>query len=629
MPRLKILFVVSECVPFAKTGGLADVAGALPIALAAAGHDVRVVMPAYRVAKRYLARQAGLAEHPSGGSQAVASPAVVAQAAGAPVVAAQAAAEHAAAEHAAAEHAAAEHAAAEHAAAEHAAAASAEAASAEAAEAAADPAAAPAAAELATAAAAVADPAAAAATATGAAVAALAGSAHAAAVEQGGEVEPTAERFAPHRLPWALGVPLGAGGEVWTGVWETRIEPATPGAPAPIVYLLEHDVLYDRDGIYGDVHGEFGDNLARYAVLSRGALQLCHALNFWPDIVHVHDWQSALVPLYINVLEHRSPLARAATVLTIHNLGYQGWFNKMLLPTTGLGWDQFHRFCLEAYDSLNLLKAGIYNATIVSTVSPRYAQEIQTWEGGEGLDGVLRDRGTDVIGILNGIDDSIWNPATDPHIAATYSAEDLSGKRLCKAALQREMGLDERPEVPLLGLISRLATQKGIDILAGALDHILSLDVQLVVLGSGERWAEELFSRRAGSSDRFRVHIGMNEGLAHRIEAGADLFLMPSRYEPCGLNQLYSQRYGTLPVVRAVGGLDDTVENNITGFKFEEMSSMALGNTVAWAVHLYRADPAYFRTMQVRAMKKNFGWAHAARQYEALYRLAISRRTGR
>ncbi|XXS73250.1 glycogen/starch synthase [Sorangium sp. So ce131] len=600
--------MVSECVPFAKTGGLADVAGALPIALAAAGHDVRVVMPAYRVAKRYLARQAALAEHPSGGSQAVASPAVVAQAAGAPVVAAQAAAEHAAAEHAAAAQEAA--------------------ASAAAAEAAADPAAAPAADALETAAAAAADPAGGAAAATGAAVAALAGSAHAAA-GQGAEVEPTAERFAPRRLPSALGVPLGAGGEVWTGVLETRLEPSTPGAPAPTVYLLEHDVLYDRDGIYGDAHGEFGDNLARYAVLSRGALQLCHALGFWPDIVHVHDWQSALVPLYINVLEHRSPLARAATVLTIHNLGYQGWFNKMLLPTTGLGWDQFHRFCLEAYDSLNLLKAGIYNATIVSTVSPRYAQEIQTWEGGEGLDGVLRDRGTDVVGILNGIDDAVWNPATDPHIAATYSAEDLSGKRLCKAALQREMGLDERPEVPLLGLVSRLATQKGIDILAGALDHILSLDVQLVVLGSGERWAEDLFSRIAGSSDRFRVYIGMNEGLAHRIEAGADLFLMPSRYEPCGLNQLYSQRYGTLPVVRAVGGLDDTVENNITGFKFEEMSSMALGNTVAWAVHLYRADPAYFRTMQVRAMKKNFGWAHAARQYEALYRLAISRRTGR
>ncbi|MGK3990691.1 glycogen/starch synthase [Sorangium sp. So ce136] len=558
MPRLKILFVVSECVPFSKTGGLADVAGALPLALAEAGHDVRVVMPAYRVAKRYLARQIAAAEQQIEGSGSASAPAVAAATAGAPAIAA---ADAALAEAAPTQVAA--------------------------------PDAAP-----------------------------------SLVAAQGGDGASPADRFMPHRLPEPLGVPLG-GGEVWTGIWETRLDPGTPGAPAPRVYLLEHDVLYDRDGIYGDAHGEFGDNLARYALLSRGALQLCHALGFWPDIVHVHDWQSALVPLYINVLEHRSPLARAATVLTIHNLGYQGWFNKFQLPTTGLGWDQFHRFCLEAYDSINLLKAGIYNATIVSTVSPRYAQEIQTWEGGEGLDGVLRDRGSDVVGILNGIDDSIWNPATDPHIAATYSAEDLSGKRLCKAALQREMGLEERPDVPLLGLISRLATQKGIDILAGALDHILSLDVQLVILGSGERWAEDLFSRISGSSDRFRVYVGMNEGLAHRIEAGADLFLMPSRYEPCGLNQLYSQRYGTLPVVRAVGGLDDTVENNVTGFKFEEMSSMALGNTVAWAVHLYRADPAYFRTMQLRAMKKNFGWSHQARQYEALYRLAISRRTGR
>ncbi|XXX78812.1 glycogen/starch synthase [Sorangium sp. So ce134] len=562
---MKILFVVSECVPFSKTGGLADVAGALPIALAAAGHDVRVVMPAYKVAKRYLARQIALAEQQAPGSGAVAAPAVAAAAAGPSADVVEAAGPSA------------------------------------------DAAAAPAAAG---------------------ADAAEAADAPAASAPQGGDAPAPAERFMPRRLPEPLGVPLGAG-EAWTGVWETRLDPGTPGAPTPRVYLLEHDVLYDRDGIYGDMHGEFGDNLARYALLSRGALQLCHALGFWPDVVHVHDWQTALVPLYLNVLEHRSPLARAASVLTIHNLGYQGWFNKTQLPTTGLGWDQFHRFCLEAYDSINLLKAGIYNATLVSTVSPRYAQEIQTWEGGEGLDGVLRDRGTDVIGILNGIDDSIWNPATDPHIAATYSAEDLSGKRLCKAALQREMGLEERPDVPLLGLISRLATQKGIDILAGALDHILSLDVQLVVLGSGERWAEDLFSRIAGSSDRFRVYVGMNEGLAHRIEAGSDLFLMPSRYEPCGLNQLYSQRYGTLPVVRAVGGLDDTVENNVTGFKFEEMSSMALGNTVAWAVHLYRADPAYFRTMQLRAMKKNSGWAQAARQYEALYRLAISRRTGR
>jgi starch synthase len=504
MPRLKVLFVASECVPFAKTGGLADVVGALPLALSAGGHDVRVVIPAYRAVKGYLARQAERA---------------------------------------------------------------------------------------------------------------------------GADARP-----APRRLDAPLGVPLGAG-EAWTSVLETHLDPGVAAdggrAQAPRVYLLEHDALYDRDGIYGDSHGDFGDNLTRYSLLSRGALQLCHALGFWPDVIHAHDWQAALVPLYLNTIERWTPLGRAASVLTIHNLGYQGWFNKDLLPVTGLGWEVFNIHCLEAYDSINLLKGGIYNATVVSTVSPRYAQEIQTREGGEGLENVLRERGGDVIGILNGIDDVVWNPQADRHIAAPFGVDDLAGKRVCKAALQREMRLAERPDVPLIGLVSRLATQKGIDILAGALEQILSLDVQVVVLGSGERWAEEMFSRLAGASDRFRVYIGMNEGLAHRVEAGADLFLMPSRYEPCGLNQLYSQRYGTLPVVRAVGGLDDTVETNVTGFKFEEMSSVALAHTVAWAVHLYRADPAYFRTMQLRAMSKNFGWSHASRQYEALYRLAISRRLGR
>lgn len=507
MPRLKVLFVASECVPFAKTGGLADVVGALPIALAANGHDVRIVLPAYRATKGYLARrQAARAQESVAGGLGP-------------------------------------------------------------------------------------------------------------------------ERGAPRRLDAPLGVPLGTG-EAWVGVLETHLDSGVPGMPGPRVYLLEHDALYDRNGLYGDSNGDFGDNLARYSLLSRGALQLCHAQGFWPDVIHAHDWQAALVPLYLNTVEWGTQLGRAASVLTIHNLGYQGWFKKDLLPVTGLGWDVFHLHCLEAYDTINLLKGGIYNATVVSTVSPRYAQEIQTPVGGEGLDGVLRERGGDVIGILNGIDDAVWDPQADPHIAAPFSADDLGGKRLCKAALQREMRLAERPDVPLIGVVSRLATQKGIDLLAGALEHLLSLDIQLVVLGSGERWAEDLFSRLAGASDRFRAFIGMNEGLAHRIEAGADLFLMPSHYEPCGLNQLYSQRYGTLPVVRAVGGLDDTVETNVTGFKFEEMSSVAFAHTVAWAVHLYKADPAYFRTMQLQAMKKNFGWAHASRQYEALYRLAISRRSG-
>lgn len=502
MPRLKVLHVVSECVPFAKTGGLADVAGALPIALASRGHDVRVVVPLYRAAMRYVVGAVGQG--------------------GAPTI-------------------------------------------------------------------------------------------------------PPARRH-----PEPLGVPLGDGVR-WASVWETRLDPqglasapSGPPRPLPRAYLLEHDALFDRDGVYGDSAGEFGDNLLRYAFLSRGALRLCHAIDFWPDVIHVHDWPTALVPVYLDTLERGTPLERAASVLTIHNLGYQGWFRKELLPLTGLGWDVFHARGLEAFDKLNLLKGGIYSSTLISTVSPRYAQEIQSREGGEGLDGVLRDRGGDVIGILNGIDDDIWNPEADRHIAAHFSADDLSGKRACKAALQREMGLPVRPDVPLIGLVSRLVHQKGIDVIAGALAEILSLGVQVVVLGSGERWAEDLFARLAAESDRFAAHLGLNEALAHRIEAGADLFLMPSRYEPCGLNQLYSLRYGTVPIVHKTGGLADTVQlfnpktGRGTGFPFEQHDAQGLTWALETALKLYR-DPSVWRKIMLNGMAQNFSWAVQAKQYELLY----------
>ena len=481
MPRLQVLFVVSECVPFAKTGGLADVSGALPIALAERGHDVRVVMPRYRVTKKHAAE----------------------------------------------------------------------------------------------------------------------------------------------RLAAPLAVPVGHG-EAWCSVWETRF----PRSDAR-VYLLEHDALFDREGIYGPAGGAYEDNLARYTLLSRGALSLCRYLDFTPEIIHVHDWQTGLVPIYLNTLEARTPLGDAASVFTIHNMGYQGWFPKSELWQTQLGWDVFHARSLESHDSINLLKGGIYHSTLVTTVSPRYAREIQTPEGGEGLDGVLRDRGGDLIGILNGIDEDVWSPEKDPHIAAPFNPTDLEGKAACKAALQAEMGLPDEPDVPLIGVVSRLAHQKGIDVFAGALDDILGLGAQVVVLGSGERWAEDLFRGLAATHPRFRCAIGMNEPLAHRIEAGADIFVMPSRYEPCGLNQLYSQRYGTLPVVRAVGGLDDTVEHDVTGFKFGNLDPDDLGQAIAVAVYTYHERPEHFRMMQYRAMSKPMGWSHIAGQYEALYRLACAKRRAR
>jgi starch synthase len=309
-------------------------------------------------------------------------------------------------------------------------------------------------------------------------------------------------------------------------------------------------------------------------------------------------------------------------------MGYQGWFSKLDYWQTGLGWDQFNSRSVEAFDRVNLLKGGLYHATIVSTVSPRYAREIQTPEGGEKLDGVLRDRGGDVLGVLNGIDESVWNPETDRLIAEPYSAADLSGKAACKAALQQKMGLPVEARAPLVGLVSRFAHQKGIDVFAGALDRVLAAGAQVVVLGSGDAWAEQLF-QELSTRTKLRCFIGMNETLAHEIEAGADLFTMPSRYEPCGLNQMYSQRYGTLPVVRAVGGLDDTVEHERTGFKFRELSADALGDALLRAIYVYRHEPLQFRAMQLRAMQKPLGWSHATRQYEALYRLAIAKRHGR
>jgi starch synthase len=435
------------------------------------------------------------------------------------------------------------------------------------------------------------------------------------------------ERLFRHEAP--LGVPLG-GGAAWSGVLETRL----PGTDVP-VYLLEHDALFGRGYLY-DPPGSFAsDNLIRFAFLCRGALELCKYLKFAPDVFHVHDWPSALLPLYLNTVEASGPLARAASVLTIHNLAHQAKFPAADLPATHIPWSEFRADGLEDFGSVNPLKGGLYHATKLTTVSPRYAQEIRTPEGGAGLDAVARFRGGDLVGVLNGIDERLWDPSHDPAICAPFDASDLTGKGACKLALQRELGLDERADVPLVGVVSRLSEQKGTDVLLAALTRLLDLDTQVVVLGSGEAAAEGYLAMRSRhGGGRFRAWIGFSEALAHRIEAGADLFLMPSRFEPCGLNQMYSQRYGALPIVRATGGLDDTVENyeastgTGTGFKFWDLGTDALVSTVAWACETYRKRRHHFRAMQVRAMKKRFGWDLAASQYESVYEWAVHERTG-
>lgn len=431
------------------------------------------------------------------------------------------------------------------------------------------------------------------------------------------------------RHPEPLAVPLGDG-EAWCAVYETRLA----GSDVPI-YLLDHEAMFGRGYLYDPPGGVSHDNLVRFALLSRGALQLCKHLGWTPDVFHVHDWPSALLPLYLNTVEQGGPLARSATVLTIHNLGHQAKFPAGDLPATRIPWSEMRADGLEDHGQVNPLKGGAYHATKLTTVSPRYAAEIRTPDGGAGLDAVMRFRGADLVGILNGIDERVWNPRTDPAIASNYDATDLSGKAACKRALQREVGLAERADVPLIGIVSRLSEQKGTDVVLASLSRILDLDTQVMLVGSGDPAAEGyLLWRSHHGGDRFRAWIGFSEALAHRVEAAADLFLMPSRFEPCGLNQLYSQRYGTLPIVRATGGLDDTVENyepatgQGTGFKFWDLTPDAVVGTVKWATDTYRRRPDHFRTMQLRAMGKSLGWGRAAEEYAKVYGWAIAARRG-
>jgi starch synthase len=439
------------------------------------------------------------------------------------------------------------------------------------------------------------------------------------------------------RHPWPLGVPLGAS-VAWCAVWESRL----PTGDVPI-YFLEHDALFARGYLYDPKDGHAGDNMVRFALLSRGALVLARQLGFAPDVVHVHDWPTAHVPAYLNTVEGMAPvegagpLGRAASVLTIHNLAHQGIYPERDFWATHLPRELFRPDGFEDHGNVNLLKGGLYHATMLTTVSPKYAQEIRTAEHGCGLDHVLRFRASDLVGVLNGIDTRVWDPATDPYLPAHYSANDLAGKEWCKRALQQELGLEVRDDVPLVGVVSRLGPQKGTDVIAEAIPRLVGdVGVQLVVLGSGDPHTEATLRHWNGiSRGSFRARIGFDERLAHLIEAGADLFLMPSRFEPCGLNQMYSMRYGTLPIVRATGGLDDTVwqcderTGEGTGFKLYDLSEDSLVETTRWAVRVWRERRPLFRAMQYRAMRQDFGWQRAARRYEDVYRWAIERRRGR
>jgi len=412
-------------------------------------------------------------------------------------------------------------------------------------------------------------------------------------------------------------------------------EGALPGGGPP-VWFVDHPRSFDRPGLYGEGGRDYPDNLERFALFCRAVLQWSRTSGWVPDVVHCNDWQTALVPVYLRASGDRlwDPVA---SVLTIHNLAYQGLFPAEKFALLGLPEDLFTPRYLEFWGRVNLLKGGLVFADILNTVSETYAREIQSPEFGCGLEGVLRERAQDLHGILNGVDYSVWDPRHDPHIPARYGPEDLSGKATCKAALQREVGLREEPGVPLFGMVSRLVEQKGVDLVAGCVDRFPQAGAQLVLLGTGEPEYEALL-REAGERHPgwVAVRIGFDERLAHWIEAGCDAFLMPSRYEPSGLNQLYSLRYGTVPVVRKTGGLADSVvdatpealaRGEATGFVFEEYSPEAFWRAVERALLAYR-DPETWRRLVQAGMVADFSWDRAARRYVDLYTLAKAKRTG-
>jgi starch synthase len=396
-------------------------------------------------------------------------------------------------------------------------------------------------------------------------------------------------------------------------------------APVPTV-LLGADRYFDRDGLYGDGGGDYADNAERFTFFCRAALEWLRGAGA-PDVLHVHDWQAALAPAFLRGTADLYPeLGATRTVLTIHNLAYQGRFPAADWHLLNLDARYFVPDFLEFYGQIDFLKAGMVFADALTTVSPRYAREIQTPAFGEGLDGVLRVRADRLRGILNGIDERAWNPATDPHLVARYDARDLRGKTRCKTALQTELGLSVDAAPALLAIVTRLAEQKGLDLLDAVVPTLLEGGgVQLAVLGSGaeryQRWLRELAAHHPG---RVGVRLGFDEGLAHRIEAGADVFLMPSRYEPCGLNQLYSLRYGTVPVVHATGGLDDTVTEfdpdtgHGTGFKFDAYEAGAFLMAVRRALAT-RHEPAAWLQLIRNGMAQDFSWHRAAREYARLY----------
>jgi starch synthase len=396
-------------------------------------------------------------------------------------------------------------------------------------------------------------------------------------------------------------------------------------------YFIDYPPFFDRDGLYGVAGRDYPDNPERYALFCRAVLEACKLLGV-PDVFHCHDWQTALVPILLHSNYAGDWMyARVPVVFTLHNVGYQGIFDADVLPLLGLPWELNTMNRMEFFGKVNFLKGGIVFSDYITTVSRRYALEIQTPEYGFGLDGVIRSRAGHLTGILNGVDYSEWDPATDPHIAAHYTPADrsLRGKSVCKLDLLKEFGMERAdPGHPLIGIVSRFASQKGFDLIAQAAERLVREPITWVVVGTGEKQYEDLFRALQGRYPaKFAVKVTYNDVLAHKVEAGADMFLMPSRYEPCGLNQIYSLKYGTVPIVRATGGLDDTVEHwdpatgRGTGFKFNDYNGDALLWAVKEAIHTFGHKDQWERLMR-NGMARDHSWVNSAKEYVKVYERA-------
>jgi starch synthase len=395
------------------------------------------------------------------------------------------------------------------------------------------------------------------------------------------------------------------------------------------VYCIGKDIYFNRPELYGTRYGDYRDNAERFSFFSRAIPELCRTVGFSPHIIHCNDWQTGLVPLYLKKSYAHDPLlGTARTVLTIHNLGYQGIFGRRDLRLTGLGEEDFTPAGIEFWGNMNFLKAGIQFADAVTTVSRTYSLDIQKPEDGHGLDGVLRNRSADLYGIVNGVDYDDWDPSRDSAIAMPYDAKHLAGKDACRQALRQELALPET-DAPLIGMVTRLSDQKGLDILIDALPGILAMGSPVVILGTGD----DQYHRRLGDlaqsyPELLRVLLTFDDALARRIYAGSDLYLMPSRYEPCGLGQMLALRYGSVPVVRRTGGLADTVINYVprtgrgTGFVFGEYAPGALAACIQRAIGVFRRPAAWKRIMR-SGMQADFSWTRSAEEYMAVYRKVI------